>query len=470
MKKAIRDPGSFRDSGAYIFSQDNRIFRGITPAGMDQYAELTESNILDLLCDKGLMIESRCIDFAPEDMIGFTGARGEMPSVILEHPRIPLITYPYEWTFLQLKDAALAHLQLQLTGLEHGYVFSDATAYNMQFHEGGPVHIDVMSLKKYRDGQPWDGYNQFCREFLIPLLIESWAGLSFQSLYRGSLNGIGFDEALKILPRRKLLFSVTGLLHVYLHGKRVLSKTAVSQDHSQKSIDLPKNRYKAILMQLQEFISGLSSGRNKSSYWKDYAKTNSYDEESRQKKMEFVRGWAGAEKPGRIWDIGGNTGDYALAAIEAGAGQAIVVDGDIDSLEMAYETRFKAGKPVMPLVMDLLNPTPNLGWKQTERRGLQERIDADGVIALALIHHLAIGGNIPLSDAVNWLLSFAPKGVIEFVPKSDPMVKGLLNFRDDIFTDYDEETFLKTISATRNVNDTLRLSEGGRLLISYGSK
>lgn len=467
MNVPIRDAGSFRDPSGYVFVHGDRIVRAVMPAGSASFMSAYEDGVLDALAAKGLLIGSKKIDADEALLSRYVGARNDTPFALFEHPRIPFLTYPYEWCFAQLKDAAIAHLNLQLLAMERGYELSDATAYNMQFVDGRPIHIDPMSVRPYVDGVHWAGYNQFCRQFLLPLLIEAWAGFSFQALYRGSINGISFEDALAILPRHKLFSSVSGIMHVYLHGRAIVARSSASKLDKAPTSKLPKARYVAILQQLKDFVATLETKKRPASYWKTYAGLNSYSDEMRERKLAFVHDWAAEEKPQLIWDIGGNTGDFSLAAVKGGAKGAVVMDSDIDSIERAYRLRAKKGAPLLPVLMNFSDPSPNLGWRQSERKGLNERAPADGLIALAIIHHMCISGNLPLADAIRWLLHLAPTGIIEFVPKEDPMVKQLLAIRQDIFDDYTEDVFLATIAEENQIVAQHRFVENNRLLVSY---
>ncbi|WP_322889777.1 MULTISPECIES: hypothetical protein [unclassified Yoonia] len=467
MNGPVRDTGSFRDPSGYVFTEGDRVLRAVMPAGAACFLAAHDTGVLHALEAKGLLISSKKIDADDAMLARCTGARGDAAVALFEHPRIPFLTYPYEWCFAQLKDAAIAHLNLQLLALEHGYELSDATAYNMQFVDGRPIHIDPMSVRPYVEGAHWAGYNQFCRQFLLPLLIEAWAGLSFQALYRGSINGISFDDALAILPRRKLFSSVSGFMHVYLHGRAVAARSSASKLDKAPVKKLPKTQYVAILAQLKDFVGTLETRKRLASYWKTYAEINSYSDQMRERKLAFVQDWASQEKPSLIWDIGGNTGDFSLAAIKGGASAAVILDGDIDSIERAYRLRAKKGAPLLPVLMNISDPTPNLGWRQSERKGLNERAPADGLIALAIIHHMCIGTNLPLAEAIRWLLQLAPVGIVEFVPKDDPMVRQLLAVREDVFDDYREDVFLATIAETHEITKQHRFAENNRLLVSY---
>jgi ribosomal protein L11 methylase PrmA len=462
----VRNLGSFRDPSAYIFQQGNRILRAVTPVADAAFADVMSSGIVDKLADKGLMIGCKRVLNGAADLSQYRGARGEPIAALYEHPRIPFVSYPYEWSFSQLKDAALAHLDLQIEALGNDFVLSDASAYNMQFYNGRPIHIDVTSLRRYRNGQVWEGYNQFCRQFLLPLVIEAWAGMPFQSIYRGSINGITFGDALSILPRRKLFTSMGGFMHVYMQGRTVTTKSATTTGGRVEAPSLPKTQYLSILQHLRGFVASLQSAKRSRSYWTDYAATNTYSDGMRRVKLDFVSKWAQSARPGSIIDIGGNTGDFSLAALESGgASFAVVLDGDIDAIERGYRSR--RSPALLHLLMNVADPSPDLGWRQAERQGLSARADTGGVIALAVVHHMVIGANLPLLEVVDWLLDIAPTGILEFVPKGDPMVDEMLQLREDIFPDYTEETFRALVTRRARITAEHKFAENGRLLIAF---
>lgn len=467
----LRDSGSFRDPSGYVFMLDDDVIRTVNPSAAHTFESVLESQVIAQLVQQGLMIDTDVNPGLNVDVDRFLGARGEKPSFLLKHPKIGFISYPYEWTFTQLKDAALVHLNIQLVAFERGMVLSDATPFNMQFINGKPVHIDVLSLKPYVTGEPWSAYNQFCRLFLLPLLIEAWAGLPFQGFLRASLDGVKFSDAVKILPKRKLYASLNGMVHVLLQSKMV-DKTSSSQasDQQQKTVTLSSARYKAILLEMQVWISGLKSGRDVRSYWNEYAHVNSYQENMRLIKERFVSQWATRLPNGTLWDIGGNTGDYSMKAIQAGMKNAVIFDGDIDSLEKAYQRAKTEKAPLLPVLMDLADPSPAMGWNQVERKGLNERQKPDGILALAVIHHLVIGRNLPHESVIAWFVNMAPQGIIEFVPKSDPMVRQMLSHREDIFADYDEAHFRAYLAKIAHIVSEERIPQNDRTIFSYERK
>lgn len=465
----IRDPGSFRDPSGYIFSDGERIYRSVNPAAQDDYEAARACGLLDLAASKGLLIPSREVAFSrvPEEL---RGPRGEMPVRVLEHPRVPVITYPYEWTFSQLRDAALRHLDLQLLALEHDLELSDATAYNMQFDLGDPVHIDVLSLRRYQSGRPWEGYHQFCRQFLFPLVLESALGMPFQRIYRGSLEGIGIADAKALLPASKCLTSLNMLMHVQFHSAAV--RRSSSNDLSCRPLRvprIPKSRHIAMVEGLRDWIAGLRSGRSRRTYWADYAAVNSYSEGEKLQKQDFVRdavrGWGSRA----VLDLGGNAGHYSIAALAGGAARAYCIDSDVDALEHAYARRKAGPGGLLPLVIDWSDPSPGQGWAGRERQAFATRLNVDTVLALAVVHHIVIGANVPLRAFIDELFRGARFVIVEFVPKSDPMVQGLLRERSDIFEDYTEQNLIQLLEARSEIQRVHRLRKGGRVLFACRS-
>lgn len=473
-----RHPGSFRDPSGYVFTDGQRVLRALGEKGRAEYEAARACGLIDAACERGLLIASRQVTLdGLADAL--RGARGEVPVQVIEHPRIPLITYPYEWTFAQLRDAALQHLELQLLALAHDFELSDATAYNMQFNIGQsnigqfnvgqsntgaalPLHIDVLSLRRYREGRPWEGYHQFCRQFLFPLLLESVRGVPFQRWYRGSLDGLALDEIKRLIPAWRRFTSLNLLLHVQLQASAV--GRASSNDLSGRQIvlpNIPKSRYRSMLEGLRDWIAALKSGRPQKTYWADYASLNSYDDTEKRQKLAFVEKMAKQWQAHAALDVGGNSGDYSEAALAGGAQRAFCVDSDVDALEVAYAKR-RAG--LLPLVMDWSDPSPGQGWAGAERSTLQQRLEVDMVLALAVVHHIVIGGNVPLEAFVERLFAHGQNVIVEFVPKHDPMVQGLLRSREDIFPDYTQEAFEQMLQRHASIEETCPIRDGGRIL------
>lgn len=441
---AIVEPGSFRDPGGRVFHAGEKIFRAVMAPAAENFAQASQSGLLRKLVEQG-----KLVDFA--DVTEEAPSLGlEQASVLLSHPRIPFISYPYEWSFSLHKAAALFHLDFHLALLEQGFTLSDATAYNVQFDGTRPVFIDHLSIRPYVDGEIWAGHRQFCMQFLNPLLMWSLLDVQPNHWFRGSLEGIAPEELAKLLPLRKRL-GWTVLTHVVAQAamqNRSVKATAGSARY--RNARLPRSGFEGILRGLRSSIAKLEVPSHKTT-WGDYAANTSYGAPEAQEKHRFVTEMVAAVKPDLMYDIGCNSGDYSKSALEAGAAKVIGFDFDHGALEIAYRRARKENLDLLPVWLDAANPSPAQGWGQAERAGMSARANPQALLALAFIHHIAIGRNVPLDMAVDWLLSLAPVGVIEFPHKADPMVQVLLSQRPDIFSGYDNEAFAQILSARARI-------------------
>jgi ribosomal protein L11 methylase PrmA len=382
---------------------------------------------------------------------------------VLEHPRLPFISYPYEWSFSALKAAALLHLEIQQRALKKDVTLTDATAYNIQFVGHRPVFIDNLSFRRYEDGEYWAGHRQFFEQFVNPLLLRSMNGVAHNAWYRGELEGISAEDLSRVLPWRSRL-SWNVLTNVFMQARLQNASGSSAAIEKAKSRKLPRIAYDQILHGLHKWVSKLQPKENTKTVWQDYATDNSYADEEAVNKRKFVAEFTNAVRPALLLDIGCNTGDYSIEALENGAQLAVGFDFDTGALEYGYRRAVDEGRNFLPLHLDAANPSPNQGWGQAERMGFRERAKGDAVLGLALIHHLAIAKNLPLAEVIAWLVAMAPQGVIEFVPKNDAMVQRLLQIREDLFDDYDQEIFEKYLGDRARIVKSEQVSASGRVL------
>lgn len=454
------DPGSFRDPAGRVLHSDGRVLRAIYPSGAPAYERARDSGVLGRAAERGLLLPSEEIPVQSEQLAG------PVPAYLLEHPKIEFVSYPYEWTFSALKAAALLQLDLHLDVLGDGFTLCDATAYNVQFQGTRPVFIDHLSIVPYQPELGWVGQRQFAMQYLCPLLLWAKRAIAPNHWYRGSLEGIAPEDAAPLLRMRdRLSFNV--LAHVI--GLAVVHRQSLKRQvgaEPSPARQLPPRNLEAMLKSLRSYIGGLRLQSTKT-VWEDYAGSNSYDDERRVAKHAFVTKHVAQWAPKRLVDVGCNSGDFSQTALEAGAGSVLALDFDFGALETAFARFSASSAPVLPLWFDATNPSPSQGWANAERSSLSERANADAMLALALIHHLAIAKNVPLDMAVDWLMSLAPAGIIEFPDKRDVMVRELLRSRPDIFPNYTEEAFLAHVGERAKIIDRERLGEGGRLLIAY---
>ncbi len=454
------DAGSFRDPSGRVLRHGDRVLRAIFAAGSAQYAAAKDSGVLDAMIAEGWLLPARTLEGDELESMA--------PGAVhwLEHPVLDFVSYPYEWCFSALKAAALHHLDFHIALLGRGFTLSDATAYNIQFRGTEPVFIDHLSIIPYEEGSAWVGQRQFGMQFLNPLYLWAKKGIAPHAWYRGSVEGIEPEELVKLLGLRDRL-SFTVIAHIV--GPAAFARRRIAGGLEAKAARpayLSRKRLLAILTSLRDYIAGLRLPGEKT-VWDDYAVNNSYDEVRREAKHRFVAEAVGLVAPGMVFDIGCNSGEFSRTALDAGARSVVGFDFDFGALERAFSTFHKAKAPVLPLWLDAANPSPSQGWAGCERKSLQERASADMVLALAVVHHLAIAKNIPLDMVTDWLMGLAPAGVIEFPSKSDPMVQQLLRGRADIFPAYTEEAFLGHVGTRGRIVRQDRLGEGGRLIVAY---
>lgn len=433
MCKTIRQilPGSFRDPSGVVFEEEGVLYREVRGVYRESYDLLMSSGLYSKLVEAGLLVPHQ------EATLG----RTERPEVyrILQPQRVPFVSYPYEWCFSQLKGAALATLDIQKLALEHGMTLKDASAYNIQFLEGRPVLIDTLSFEPYREGAPWVAYRQFCQHFLAPLALMAHRDIRLGQLLRVHLDGVPLDLAATLLPRRMLLRPGM-LFHLHLHAMAQRRYAATNAARPAKGRGMSKLGHLALVESLAGTIRRLR-WRASGTEWADYYGGDSYEKQAFTAKEAIVTSFLARVRPTTVWDLGANTGHFSKIAGQAGS-SVVAFDLDPAATERLYlEVEKGTARHVLPLVLDLTNPSPGIGWANRERMSLEERGPVDMVLALALVHHLAISNNLPLEKVAGFFRKLSPRLAIEFVPKEDPKVQQLLASREDIFPCYTQAGF-----------------------------
>ena len=423
---------SFRDPSGFLFSRDGSIYRQVNIIYSEDYDQLMSSGLYEALKNSGLLI--------PHEEVGSAYSQSDNAYKILKPELIPFISYPYEWCLSQLKDAALLTLKVQKKALDFGMTLKDCSAYNIQFHNGKPIFIDTLSFEKCREGEPWVAYKQFCQHFLAPLALMKYKDIRLNQLFRIYMDGIPLDLASSFLPFYTCL-KFPLFLHVHVHAKiqKYFSDKGIKRDKVRRTISL--NSHRGLIDSLESFCKKLS-WRPKGTTWIDYYQGDSYDLDAIKYKKQLVEGFLSKSKPKTVWDIGSNTGMFSRIASDKGI-YTVSFDIDPACVENNYLATVEKGETnILPLLCDLTNPSPNIGWENKERNSFIDRGPADTVLALAIVHHLAISNNLPLSKIADFFYKISSKSlIIEFVPKNDPKVQKLLASRDDIFPHYTEHCF-----------------------------
>jgi ribosomal protein L11 methylase PrmA len=417
------------------------------------YDMLMESGLYDSLVKDKLLI--------PHEEVGINGENPVKQYKVIKPVAISFISYPYEWSFSQLKDAALLTLKIQKRAIKLGMSLKDATAYNIQFHNGKPIFIDTLSFEKLPEGTPWVAYKQFCQHFLGPLALMSFIDLRLSQLLRIYIDGIPLDLIVKLLPgRTKFIFGL--FTHIHLHS---LSQ----KKYEDKPLELCKMRkisrfeLLALLDSLETIIKKLKPKETKTE-WGGYYDNTNYSDDAFQFKKSIIASFIEKVSPKTVWDLGANEGVFSRIAEKKGI-HIVAFDIDPIAVERNYVRMKKQSEAcLLPLILDLINPSPAIGWNNNERFSLCERGPVDMILALALVHHLAISNNLPLSKIVQFLKDNGQYLVIEFVPKSDSQVKRLLQSREDIFPEYNLDDFTKEFIAYFDIIESHQIRNSDRIL------
>ena len=446
------NPASFRDPSGFVFTNDGVLYRQVQPAYKEHYDHLIQSGLYDTLTRSHILLS--------HEEKNLSNALNVSAYKVLQPEVIPFLSYPYEWCFSQFKDAALITLEIQKAALQKGMILKDASAFNIQFLNGKPVLIDTLSFERYTEGEPWVAYRQFCQHFLAPLAIMAHTDVRFNQLFRIYIDGVPLDLASRILPiRTKLKPSL--LSHIHLHAKS-------QKRYATKVVE--KKQYRISAFQMRALIDSLESGvrslqwKPKGTEWGSYYESTNYTENSFRLKRDAVMKYLQQTNAKRMWDFGANTGVFSRIGSNEGI-YTIAFDIDPAAVEKNYsEVKTKKETNLLPLLLDLTNPSPAIGFENKERMGLEDRGPADTLLALALVHHLAISNNVPLIKIAEYFSRLCHWLIIEFVPKADSQVQRLLATREDIFPDYTQEIFENEFEHYFDLKDSTKISGSERTL------
>lgn len=448
--------GSFRDPSGFVFRQDGSLYRQVNESYGEHYEKLMSSGLYKELSDRGLLVSHREVDLPPPVP--------QEAYKVIKPERVRFISYPYEWCFSQFKDAALATLRIQRIAIEFGMSLKDSSAFNIQFNAGKPVHIDTLSFEEYREGEPWVAYRQFCQHFLAPLAIMSYTDVKLNQLLRIYLDGIPLDLASSLLPLGSR-FRFTLLSHIHFHAKsqkRFSGHVDAVKQVKENGKKMSRTAFLGLIDSLESAIRKLS-WKSRDTLWGDYyGGSSNYSPEALEHKKELVGNFLDEVEPGEVWDLGANVGVFSRVSSERGI-RTISFDFDPGCVESNYlKCREEGRENTLPLLLDLTNPSPGIGWQNEERTSLADRGPTDTALALALVHHLAISNNTPLDKIADFFSRICRSLIVEFIPKEDEQVQKLLASREDIFTDYSRDNFEKSFERVFSILKAERIKDTKR--------
>jgi len=449
---SVQLPASFRDPSGFLFQQDGVIYRQVNLVYKDNYNHLMDSGLYQALVDDNLLI--------PHNEVILEPPIPELAYKVIKPEPLPFISYPYEWCFSQLRDAALTTLRIQRKAFDLGMSLRDSSAYNIQFRSGSPIFIDTLSFGKYREGETWVAYRQFCQHFLAPLALMSYKDIRLSQLLSIHIDGLPLDLTSCLLPwRTRLRFSL--LSHIHLHAR--------SQKHfADRPVEIKQRRmsryaFLGILNSLESTVRKLR-WQPTGTEWAEYYQDTNYSPQAFEHKKTIVASFLDKVRPVTVWDLGANVGIFSRLASDRGI-PVVSFDVDPAAVEKNYlDCLARGDTSILPLVIDLTNPSPGIGWENKERMSLKERGPADAVFALALVHHLAISNNVPFSRIAGFFSDICRWLIIEFIPKADSQVERLLTTREDIFPDYTRQEFEQEFSRYFTIDDSADIRESQRKL------
>jgi len=470
IEEFARDPGSFRDPSGFIFFYRENPYRTLDQSSFTVIQQLNQQGLFQELQDKGYLIPTEIV---PENSPLFHALKKNLPEehFFLSHKKILVINYPYEWTISMLADAAKLQLQLQLELINKGFSLKDASAFNVQFVSSKPLFIDILSIEPIPTMEVWLAFGQFCQMHLFPIMLKRYKNISLRSCLLGSIEGLSVEEAYHMFGffgalRPALLLDV---LLQYISHKVSLQK----EGDLKKKIEQKGSSTAPQIINLKRMIRKIDKLTSKYRYtghWTDYSKTKTYSKKSESEKLRYLEHFLKDFSPRTVLDLGCNTGQYSFLAAENGA-DVIAVDSDHDCVDLLYQRASKEKAPILPLCIDISNPSPALGFRHRERKSFLDRIRADAVFALALVHHLLITSRIPLPGIRDCLYELTNRYlVIEFIDRRDEMFQQLLALRKDIYNSINHETFVSVFLEKFELIREQNISHANRILFTFRKK
>jgi hypothetical protein len=448
-------PSSFRDPSGFLFNENGVLYRQVNQSYSEDYDHLIDSGLYDELVKQDLII--------PHEDISDRSDLAPPAYKVLKPKPVTFVSYPYEWCFSQLKDAALTTLKIQEIALEYGMSLKDSSAYNIQFDHGKPVLIDSLSFEIYKEGEPWVAYRQFCQHFLAPLALMAYTDERLSRLFRAYIDGIPLDLASKLLPI-KTRFNASLLTHIHLHAtaqKRYADRPIRAEEL--RIGKMSRIGFLGLISSLRK-ITGKLEWNPIGTEWGDYYSICGYSEDALEEKKAMISRFVDLVDPSLVWDLGANTGLFSRFSSDKGI-PTIAFDIDPAAVELNYREVVRRGEnDLLPLLMDLTNPSPSLGWANHERESFIERGPADLVLALALLHHVVISNNVPIGKFAEFLKRLGEWVILEFVPKDDPQVQKLLASREDIFDEYTRPGFEAAMNEVFSIEKVEEIPGTERLL------
>ena len=450
-----KEISSFRDPSGYVYYENNKVKRCINPSYFKEYEHLMNSGLYEELVEKKLIVSHKEIEKNNQ-------------KIIIEVEKIPYISYAYEWTFEQLKDAALLTLEVCKIAMKYGMILKDASCFNIQFLHGKAIFIDTLSFMFYTSNSPWGAYGQFTRHFISPLVLMKYKDIRLNCLLRDYIDGIPLDLCSNLLGHKG---GMIASLHIKMQNKSI-QKHNLDGHQKVTTISISKEKIMNMLDMIERQITGLRINSHNTE-WDQYYQNTNYSDEAMKEKEKLVREFVSKVKYNSddiIFDLGSNDGKFSRIALDECGKPVISFDIDSNAVSRNYVISRGKEEDIYPLLLDINNPSSSCGFASVERGSFMDRGEAKMTLALALIHHLAISNNLSFEMIRDFFYSITKYLVIEFVPKEDSQVEVLLNSRRDIFDFYDIDTFKKVFSESFKIIEEKKIRNSKRTMFLMEAK
>jgi SAM-dependent methyltransferase len=443
---------SFRDPAGCCCFYEGRVLRFVAAESLSEFENFLKTNCAGRFLDRKEFVSTRRLSDAD------AAALREAPELkslfstqsigaVFEHERIPFSSYPHEWPPEMLWEAGWLTLELARAAHADGFGLKDATPRNVLFRGSEPVFIDALSFERRHPGDPiWKPHAQYVRTFLLPLLANRRWGLPLADIFTTRRDGLEPEEVYRFCgPWERLKPRMLSLVTIptWLSRRANPDDQKLYQPHLLANTDKASFILESLLTRLERTMGSLKPAAQKKSVWSDYMATHSYDDPAFAAKEKFVSEVLREFKPARVLDAGANTGHFSALAARAGA-EVVAVDLDAACVGSIWRRAREQKLNILPLVVNLAQPDPSLGWRNSECPSFLERATGafDGVLMLALVHHLLVSERIPLEEILRLAYDLTKSLlVIEFVDPKDAMFRRLTRGREHLHAALNEKMF-----------------------------
>ena len=448
--------GSFRDPSGRLFLFRDRALRVVNSQGAAALLDFLATDTGEYLTASRRLVTTNVLD-EETDSLSFlipeieTQLHSGGDQTLLEHERVPVQSFPYEWPAEMLHAAGALTLDLADAALTENYLLKDATPYNVLFVDWRPVFVDVLSFERRDPRDPtWLPFNQFVQTFLLPLLVNKHYGLRLDQLLTLNRDGIEPSQVARLSGRLQklspLFLSLVSIPH-WLNKQQPLPDDAVYEP--KKTGDPLRARFilQQQLKRLRRQLAKVAPDADATSDWSEYMTPNKYFSlEYLKAKESFVVQTLTEIKPRRVLDVGCNTGYFSALVARSGA-NVVAIDQDPEVVGALWRRAASENLTILPLVVNLARPTPAIGWRNEECPSFLDRTRGvfDTVLMLAVLHHMLVVEQIPLEAILELVAQLTSEYLlIEFVTPEDPMFRRLVRGRAELFAHVNRELFEST--------------------------